>query len=301
MNRKMTMKHPIRLIAVFAGLLIASTAIAQDSEQDELKLMALEALMTAPPDRALPRVLKVLESEESPEFKERALFILSQINHPDAADKLMELANDNGGDLQHEAVRMVGISGDREQIAKLRPLYASADEELKDSILEAYLIANDKQGVLEIAQAAKDPEDFERAVNILGAMGAREELRALRGRGDMSESIIQALAISGDVDTLLDMARDGSNLEQQVNAIEALGIAGGGGEALIGIYKETDSAEVRDAVRHGLLVSGHDEGVIDLYRDADDVEEKKALLELLVMMGSDKAMEVIDAALAGDQ
>ena len=295
------MKHPIRLLAVFAGLFIATTAIAQDSEQDELKLMALEALMTAPPDRALPRVLKVLESEESPEFKERALFILSQINHPDAADKLMELATDNGGDLQHEAVRMVGISGDREQIAKLRPLYASADEELKDSILEAYLIANDKQGVLEIAQAAKDPEDFERAVNILGAMGAREELRALRGRGDMSESIIQALAISGDVDTLLDMARDGSNLEQQVNAIEALGIAGGGGEALIGIYKETDSAEVRDAVRHGLLVSGHDEGVIDLYRDADDVEEKKALLELLVMMGSDKAMEVIDAALAGDQ
>ncbi len=301
MNRKMTMKHPIKILALLAGLLLATTAIAQDSEQDELKLMALEALMTAPPDRALPRVLKVLESNERPEFKERALFILSQINHPDAADKLMELATDNGGDLQHEAVRMVGISGDREQIAKLRPLYAAADEDLKDSILEAYLIANDRQGVLEIAQSATDPEDFERAVNILGAMGAREELRALRGRGDMSESIIQALAISGDVDTLLDMARDDSNVEQQVNAIEALGIAGGGGEALIGIYKETDSADVRDAVRHGLLVSGHDEGVIDLYRDAADVEEKKALLELLVMMGSDQAMEVIDAALAGDQ
>ncbi len=301
MNRKMTMKQPLRLLAVFAGLILATSAIAQDSEQHELKLMALEALMTAPPDRALPRVLKVLESNESPEFKERALFILSQINHPDAASKLMELANDNGGDLQHEAVRMVGISGNREQIAKLRPLYATADEELKDSILEAYLIANDREGVLEIAQAAQDPEDFERAVNILGAMGAREELRVLRSRGDMSESIIQALAISGDVDTLLDMARDGSNLEQQVNAIEALGIAGGGGEALIGIYRESDSQEVRDAVRHGLLVSGHDEGVIDLYREAADVDEKKDLLELLVMMGSDQAMDVIDAALAGDQ
>ncbi|MEM9333315.1 MAG: HEAT repeat domain-containing protein [Pseudomonadota bacterium] len=301
MNRTKRMNYRHALLVLISTLLISGATLAQDGEQDELKLAALEALIAAPGDRALPIVLKVLDSDESLEFKERALFILSQINHPDARTRLLDLAFASDGPLRVEAIRMLGISGDYDSLDRLRQQYGAADDDLKDSIVEAHLIAGHTEGVLAIAQTAQNPDDFERAVNALGAMGAREELRALRERSDMFESIINALAISGDVDTLLEMARDDSNVEQQLKAIEALGIAGGGGEVLIDIYKNTDSDAVRESVRHGLLVSGHDNGVLDLYRAADDVAEKKELLQLLVMMGSDQAMEIIDAALTGEQ
>ncbi len=286
---------------ILLGCLLASVPLAaQEDEADSLKMAALEALIVAPSDRALPLVMKILDGNESPEFKERALFILSQIRHPDARAKLLDVATNNA-QLRHEAIRMIGISGHSELVSQLGPIYQSGDAETRASVLEAYLITGDSESVYQIAVNTDDPKEFEEAVNMLGIMGGREELRKLRERGDMSESIIHAMAISGDTDALLEMAKDSSDIDRQVNAIEALGISGGGGPVLIDIYKASESPLVREAVMHGLLMSGHDDGVIDLYRASDSIDEKKALLELLVMMGSDQAMEIIDDALSGGQ
>ena len=40
---------------------------------------------------------------------------------------------------------------------------------------------------------------------------------------------------------------------------------------------------------------------MELYRSSDDTGEKRELLEMLSVMGSDQLLDVIDAALAGDQ
>ena len=65
-----------------------------------------------------------------------------------------------------------------------------------------------------------------------------------------------------------ELALDGSNPEIQTQAIEALGIVGGGDadSTLLEIYRGTDSPEVRDAALEGMLISGYDEGVLELYR-----------------------------------
>jgi len=41
--------------------------------------------------------------------------------------------------------------------------------------------------------------------------------------------------------------------------------------------------------------------MLGLYRSSSSIDEKKDILEMLVIMDSELAMEVIDAALAGDQ
>ncbi len=297
------MKTPVTILILAASLLLPTALPAQTADDDALKIAALEALMSAPPDRALPLVNKVLDGDHSNEVKERALFILSQMPTAEAQATLLRYARESSGDMQHEAIRMIGIGGDSEALASLRDVYQSGDHDVRDAVLEAYLIADDANAVYQIALDADNERDFSDAVDMLGAMGAREQLRELRGRSGMSESLIDAYAVSGDVETLRELALDDSNPEVQAKAAEALGIVGGDevNRTLVDIYRGADNDEVRGAALDGMLISGYDEGVLELYRSATDPGEKRRLLEYLVMMDSDAIYDVIDQALGGGQ
>jgi HEAT repeat protein len=298
------MKNFPKIVTALALLLFATTAYAQTSdaeEQDSLKMAALEALITAPPERALPIVDKVLAGDNSTELKERALFILSQMDTAEAQSRLLAYARDSQGELQDEAIRMIGIGGDSEALAGLGDLYSNGNSDVREAVLQAYLIADDADAVFQIAANASDEEEFSDAVQMLGAMGAHDQLRELRGRAGLSESLIEAYAISGDATTLQELALDDSNPEIQLQAIEALGIVGGDdvGLTLVGLYQNATSADVKEAALDGLLISGDDSSVLELYRNSSDTAEKRELLEFLVMMGSDEVWDLIDSALDG--
>ena len=299
--------HTVTKLLITASLVFyAGNSIAQSDTTDdveELKIAALEALIMAPPERALPLVRKVLEGDNSDEMKESALFILSQIDLPEAQTLLLETARQSDGDLMEEAIRMIGIGGDPAAMAGLTELYNSGDEEVREAVLEAYLIADDANAIYEIAASTDNEEDFEDAVEMLAAMGANEELRKLRESKGLSESLIEAYAISGDAESLRLLSMDDSNPELQVQAIEAMGMIGGEevNATLVGIYRNSDSAEVREAAMDGLFMSGDDKGVLELYRSSQDAGEKKELLEYLVMMDSDAVWDVIDSALDGER
>ncbi len=294
------------LFAVFVMTCIAFSpqASAQTDDAEELKLVALEALISAPPERALPLAVKALQGDHSDEVKARALFVLSQIELPEAQTVVMETARQGSGETQVEAIRMVGIAGDVVALSQLVEVYEGGDEDVREAVLEAYVIADDKDAVYELAvrvSKSGNEEDFESAVEILGVMDAREHLRKLRESTGISESLIEAYAISGDADSLRELALDDSDIELQTQAIEALGIVGGSevNAILVDIYKGSDSDDVREAALHGMLISGHDEGVLELYRSSQDPAEKRELLEFLVMMGSDEVWDLIDSALDG--
>ena len=286
-------------LSVTLLLAFSAQAAAQTDDNEELKIAALEALITAPPERAMPLASRVLEGNHSDEVKERALFILSQIDHPDARRMLLNTVENGDGEIQLEAIRMIGIGGDDEALSALTAVYESGDEDVREAVLEAYLIAGRSEAVLMLAESATNEEDFEDAVHILAAMGDHEALRALRTRVDMSEALIEAYAISGDSETLIELASDGSDPERQAQAVEALGIVGGDevDAALVTIYRNAATDEVREAALDGMLIAGHDEGVLELYRNSDDDAEKKDLLQYLVIMGSDEVWDLIDSAL----
>ena len=101
------MHSQLKCIVATLFVLASGISLAQDedvSDRDQLKITALEALISAPPERALPRVRKVLEGNNSDEVKESALFILSQIETPEAQSLLVETARDSSGELQVEAI-----------------------------------------------------------------------------------------------------------------------------------------------------------------------------------------------------
>ena len=55
------------------------------------------------------------------------------------------------------------------------------------------------------------------------------------------------------------------------------------------------------AAIEGMFIGEHDQALLELYRSSTSTRDKGEILEALVMMDSELAMEVIDAALAGDQ
>lgn len=269
--------HPKLIIATVAFLAmsasLAQTEVSDVEDPSEaLKIAALEALISAPPERALPLVIKVLDADNTDEVKERALFVLSQIDLPEAQTRLLDVARSGDSELSVEAVRMIGIGGNAEALAGLQDLYSSGDEDLREAVLEAYMIAGDVDAVHAIATNAADAEEFEAAVKMLGIMGAVDRLRALSESSGYTEELIQAMGIAGGDD---------------VNA------------TLMEIYRGAETDDTREAALEGMLISGYDDGVLQLYKESTDVNEKRDLLEMLAIMDSDAMMEVIDAALAG--
>lgn len=296
----------LKLIFVLLALSVASTAVAQtsqaDQDKEELKIAALEALMSAPSDLALPLVIKVLNGNNSDNLKESALFILSQIDHPDATAKLLEFARSGDGGMQLEAIRMIGINGEDEAIAGLTDIYAAGDADVREAVLEAYLIADDVEGVFNIAMNTQSEDEYEEAVETLAAMGAHEALSKLREAKGPSDALITAYIISDNDAELRKIALDGSDIELQIEAIEALGIVGANDAdaVLVEIYRSTASEDIKEAALVGLLIGDHDDAILALYRASNNVAEKRDLLEALVVMDSDSMMEVIEEAL-GDQ
>lgn len=283
-------------------LLLAQSDAGSDDEQ--LKLAALEGLMSASPERALPLLRKVLAGDHSNEVKSRALFVLSQLDSDEADAILADLAADPQHPLRHDAIRMIGISGAGASLARLPAIYRDGDEETRRAVLNAWLIAGDAEPVYAIAREAGTGDDFNAAVQTLAAMGAVGELRRLADEsGGRFEGLSQALAMAGDLEGLRRIVVQARDTQERVGAIRAMGIVGGDDAeaALVEAYRGARDAETRDAALQGLLISGADEDVLELFRSSTDAEEKRRLLQTLVTMNSDLALEVIDATLEGNQ
>ena len=200
---------------------------------------------------------------------------------------------------------MIGVGGDPAALSQLSSLYEVGDADVREAVLEAYMIADDVDAVVEVARTTTVDEEFELAVEMLAAMDATEELRSLNliDRPGMSETLIHAYIITDDYASLKTLAMDGSDVDRQVDAIEALGIVGGEDAAptLVEIYRGSGDADVREAALSGLAIGDYDESVLELYRASDSKAEKSKLLEYLTIMESEAVWEIIDEALEGEE
>lgn len=277
----------------------AATKAGDDA--DALAEIAIDGLISAPPERAMPLLKKVLEGNYSTRIKKRALFVLSQNGDATALKSIEALATGSGDPaLKEEAVRMLGISGEPEARAALQRIYtASKDEAQRRQLLQAFMIADDEDTVAKIAREDASPAVRSEAVRQLGVMDATAKLKAIYDAEkdpDVRRTVLQAYAIAGDVPALQTIASSDSDEALRVEAIRSIGVAGGG-DALVTLYSQLRTPSLRDAALQGLLVSGDSDAVLGLYRKASDVEEKKRLLRTLTLIDDDAAIELIEETL----
>jgi hypothetical protein len=269
------------------------------SEAETLALAAMEGLMSQPAERALPIVKKVLAGSQTTLVKQRALFVLSQLDTQEADEILLQTSRSSDAALRDEAIRSIGIGGRDRSLAALQEIYAAGDADVKEQVLQAWLIADRKNEVYQAAVNAKSEEEAGAAINVLSAMGAVDELRKLGERPGASSKLVDAYAISGDLASLRKIAEGGGELSVRAQAVRQIGIieSEAARAALRDLYSRSTDEEIKDAALEGMLIAGDDKGVLALYRAATTAAEKRALLRMLSTMDSDVALEAIDAAL----
>ncbi len=297
----MKLLYPIltALLLVASGTLLAQQR--KPTEQEELALAAMEGLMAQSSERALPIIKKVLNGSQTTLVKKRALFVLSQIDGPEAEEILIQTSRSPDAALRSEAIRSIGIGGHDKSLAALQEIYKAGDADVKEQVLHAWLIADRKEEVYQAALNAKSEEEASEAIHILGAMDAVEELRKLGDRPNASRKLVNAYAISGDLASLRKIAETGADPSLRAEAVQQIGVIGDDAAraALREIYSRSTDAKIKEAALQGLLIADDEQGVLALYRAATTAEEKRALLRTLTTMDGDAALEAIDAALEG--
>jgi HEAT repeat protein len=260
---------------------------------EEIKIMAISSLQNR--EEGIPMLQKVLQGTGSPRLKAQALFVLAQSNSPRAREVLVNIAKGNGNpDLQMRAVRYLGIHGGRESRAALAEIYgSSSDIDLKKRILSSFMQAGEKDRLLAAAQSEQNGELRATAVQLLGNMGAQEELWALYQKEssvDVKKGIIRALFTGGSVTRLSELARSEQNPELRLLAVRNLSLMGSKrtGDTLVEIYNSDKNPDIRKAIIGGLFNSNNPEALVGLARKEQDMTLKKDIVSKLSNMRGSK-------------
>ena len=266
----------------------------------ELKLLALNALMQQDQSQAIPILKGILAGNQSEEVKSRALFVLAQSQSPQADELVKQVAQGQSGpDLQKKAIRMLAAAQGKRANDTLANIYRqSNDTDVKRAILQSYLITGDSAKLLDAARQETNPELVKAAVQTLGAMSAGQDLLSMyrsTGSAQAKADIINALIASGPngVSPLSEIVQSEKDADLRRKAIRNLGIAGGMSVApvLVSTYQNNTDMETKRAAAQALFLANDAHDLVTLAHGEKDMEMKKYLVQQLSLMHDQEATQ----------
>ncbi len=273
---------------------------AEEVEDEELKLYALDGLMQVEPDRAVPILEKLLRGDASPRIQERALFVLSQSDSPRAREIVVRIAKTGQPiELRRKAIHTLGIAGAPEDLAALAVIArdTSAPPEIRDAVIDAYIIANRGDDLASLAKSDPDARVRGKAIDALGALGDDGALRQLFSTEkdpQLRYKLLEAFGVAGDVDSLVQAAKD-PDPQLRRKAIEGLGITDQpeATRALREMYARFSDPDDKRKVLEAFMIQGEAQTLVELFRAEKDPSLKKAILRQLALMDDPEATRVI--------
>ena len=275
--------------------------VSPQGESDEnLKLLALNALMQQDQVQAVPILEKILSGSQPEELKSRALFVLAESHSPQAEALINKIAQGQSGPaLQIKAIRMVAAAQGKRADDALASIYQhTSDAQVKRAILQSYLVTGDSTKLLEAARQETNPELVKTAIHTLGAMSAGQDLLTMyraTNNAQTKAEIINALIASGHngVSSLTEIAQSEQDADLRRKAIRNLGIAGGMSvaPALVATYQKNTDVETKRAAAQALFLANDAHDLVALARAEKDVEMKQYLVQQLSLMHSQEATQ----------
>jgi len=279
----------------------------QSTSDDELKLLALNALMQQDEARALPAIQQIINGNGSERLKERALFVLANSNSPEAQNLIGQIARGQSSpSLQIKAVRMYAAIKGKQSVDTLASVYQhTADEAVKRVILQSYLVTGSPEKLVEAAHNEQNPALIKVAVQSLGAMAATPALSQIYHETkdpQIKSSILNSLVASGPkgVEALSEIAKNERDPELRTRAIRNLGTSGGASAApaLVATYQSSSDPESKKAALDGLFISGDAHDLVALARAEKNPELKQLIVSKLSIMhnkeATDYMMEILN-------
>ena len=194
--------------------------------------------------------------------------------------------------MRGEAIRSIGIGGDPKSLDALQEIYNAGGADVKEEVLQAWMIAGRKESVYQAALNAKTEEEATEAIRMLGVMGATDELRKLGDRPNAASGLVEAYAISGDLASLRKIAEGNGERSVRVEAVRRIGIieSDAARAALREIYARSTDAEIKEAALQGMLIAGDEQGVLRCTAPRRPARRSASLLRMLSMMDGDAAL-----------
>jgi HEAT repeat protein len=212
-------------------------------------------------------------------------------------------AEDDSPELRRQAVEMLGVLGAVDELSALYEREPST--EIKEAMLNAFMMAEDKQRLLEAARDEPSPELRGTAIQLLGVLGAGDELWSMmqaESDTDLRVTIAEALFIAGESERMAELARTDRDTRVRELAVMHLGMSSDARSAdlLLSIYETESEQEVREAVLNALMIRNDAATLIRIARDETDPELKRQAVQLLAVMGSDESTEFMKELLESD-
>jgi HEAT repeat protein len=273
------------------------TAVSANGDED-LKLMALNALMQADPDRALPLVEQMLAGSQSDKVRDRALFVLAQSGSPKAREVLVRIARSSADeDQQTRAIRYLGLFGGQESRQALVDIYKSSQNpRARKAVLGAFMVAGDRARLLEVARTETSPELKREAIHQIGVSGGRDELWQLYQQEtnvEVKDTIINALFIGGAADRLSELALKEADPRLRREAIQKLGLTGAERSAatLKQLYNAEKDLGIKKTILNAFFIQGNAGALVEIARAEQDAQLKREAVQKLSLMRSKEATD----------
>ncbi len=255
------------------------------AEDEELKLMIINNLIHTDPQRAVPLLEKLLQENNPPQIKERALFVLAQSETERGFAIIADYARGAGEpDLQMRAVEYLGVFGDGNTGALLEDIYrSSTDTDVKRKILESFMIADENDRLLSVAREENDKRLRMKAIEQLGVNDQVEalwELYQVETDDDVKRKLIEGFMIADASGKLQSIARGSDVTALRLKAVEQLGILDES-DMLWDIYQEENETDVRAAILTGIWLSDDVDRLIDVAKTEADPRLRRAAIEKL--------------------
>lgn len=275
--------------------------VAPESASDEdLKLLALNSLMNTDPERSIPMLEKLLQGNNPPRIKERALFVLAQSHSPAAQSLLGRIAQGGSNpDLQSKAIEYLGIYGGRDNLQILLNIYkTTSDQQLKRTILNSFMVAGSRENLLAAAKTEPNPELKMHAIQLLGSVGDSADLAQLYSAGaapEVKRAVLQGLMIAGNSGEMLEIAKSEKDENLRRFAINQLGVMGQQrtGAALESLYAQETNPDNKRAIVNALFIQGNATALVSMARKETGLDLKKDIVSKLALMHSKEASDYL--------
>lgn len=277
----------------------------EDDAKEEMKELALQGMISAECERAMPVLERFLQGNQSPRLKARALFVVSQKKCPRAGEILAKFARgDSNPDIQMKAIQYLGIFGGAQNRQLLADIYSSTEDiDVRKRILRSFMVAKDKEKLLQVAREESDEGLRGEAGHQLGMLNAKTELRELyraESSTAVKKKLLQGMLMANDAEGLMLIIREEKDVDLQLRALRNLGVCRSDKAKpfLIELYGPDQPAKVRKGVLHALFMAHADQALIDIARKETDPVLKKDAVKWLALRKSKAArdfmMEILE-------
>jgi tetratricopeptide (TPR) repeat protein len=281
----------------------AGRPVSPDSITDEdLRLLAINALMNSEPERAVPLLEKVLnDPKNSVALKAKALFVLAQSRNDKSRDIVAQYAkNGSNPDLQIRAVQYLGTFRSKDSQQLLTDIYtANNDVAIRRAVLRSMANSRDSVHLFNAAKTESNADLRREAIRSLGNMQAANELGQLYGsetNAELKESILVSLMNARGADKLIEIAKTEKDPTLRGDAIRYLGNMRGDktADALVALYASEADKNVKEQIIRTLGSGGAGKQLVDVTRNEKDRELKAEGVQWLGRMhGSKEATDYL--------